>query len=75
MISVAICITIINNIGAKLSPCLTPHPTLILAFSFPIFRVTVKLEYNLFDQVYQFDGCPKFVKADLNDPMIDQLMF
>ena len=52
------CITIMNNVSAKLSPCLIPYLYLITISSLPIFKITSKLLYNFSTYLMYFSGAP-----------------
>ena len=51
-----------NSIGARLSPCLTPHVDLNIDSTFSIFRLIVVSLYRFFKTCMTLFGMPRFAR-------------
>ena len=51
--------------GERLSPCLTPTFCGISDFSLPIFKITLRLVYNLLIASQSFGGAPNFSSIEI----------
>ena len=63
MSSTTNCITKINNVGARFSPCVTPQPYLKLIYSLPMLKNTLKSPCNFSTHFAHSSGAPIFFKA------------
>ncbi len=60
-----------NMTGERLSPWRTPTDWGISAVSFPILRVTVRSEYNLWMALQNLGGAPSFLSMSMMSTWLD----